>query len=425
MKVARRGLDTIDTSFYGCAQPNNRLVEISNRMELRRDGMRARLGWLLVALMLGLALAAAGCGDDDDDGGNGGEPTGVQAGTGTRADAAREAGMREAEAAGGKTEMPAKKVGVLQIAGALESAQRAEAGLEQAAKTLGWTVTVCDAQGDPTKMARCGDTLLDRNVDAMFTLGVEPSIIKAQLQKAQNQNVPVFNFGGAVTPDPGFTGSYEPDEALGGRVLADYLVEALGEVEGAKPIAVHDYPAIWATNRSDELKKTIKGTDIEIAATHTTDAANLVEDTRRAVNAEITQNQDLKAFWFDFDSAGQAAAQEIGSQFANKEFPDRPLVATFHADLGTIDLMRQGLIDVVSDWPYDATAWVAVDQAAEFFARDTKPDKNPRPAYGGFDVMDYVIVTADDLPAEGKYREPKNDFVTFFKTKWEEEFGAQ
>jgi hypothetical protein len=33
-------------------------------------------------------------------------------------------------------------------------------------------------------------------------------------------------------------------------------------------------------------------------------------------------------------------------------------------------------------------------------------------------------VTKDNLPPEGQYRTPKNDFVTFFKTKWQDEFGT-
>jgi hypothetical protein len=33
-------------------------------------------------------------------------------------------------------------------------------------------------------------------------------------------------------------------------------------------------------------------------------------------------------------------------------------------------------------------------------------------------------VIKDNLPPKGQYRTPKNDFVTFFKTKWRDEFGT-
>ena len=101
------------------------------------------------------------------------------------------------------------------------------------------------------------------------------------------------------------------------------------------------------------------------------------------------------------------------------------MVATFHADLGTLELMKQGTVDVVVDVPYDASPWIGVDQLLEHFARDTAFEKAPQPSYPGVgDVFDYEVVTSDNLPPDGEYRAPKVDFVTFFQTKWKTEFGA-
>ena len=285
---------------------------------------------------------------------------------------------------------------------------------------------MCDAQGDPKKMAACGDSLLDRNVDVMFVIGIEPSLIKGQLRKAQQQNVPVVEINGQVTADPLWSGTYYPDEEKAGRILADSLMKKMQEVEGTADIAVADYPATWASARTDQLKQAVKdsGGKATIAATSVTDATNLVQGTQKTVTDQLTQNPDLKGYWFAFDSAGQAGGPAIQAKSGGKMFPDKPWVVTFHADLGTLDLMRKGAIDVVLDVPYDAAGWVAVDQAAEFFSRGKAFDKNPAPDYGGFEIYDYVLVTKDNLPPEGQYRTPKNDFVTFFKTKWQDEFGT-
>ena len=93
-------------------------------------------------------VVAVGCGDDDNgsESGGGGKVTGVQAGTGSRQDKAAEAGKKAAEAAGGKVDLPKKKAGILQILGAIESAQRAENTLTEALKSVGWSTTVCDAR---------------------------------------------------------------------------------------------------------------------------------------------------------------------------------------------------------------------------------------------------------------------------------------
>src|SRR5690349_2580748 len=144
-----------------------------------------------MAALAVLAIVAVGCGGGDQNGSGAAKVTGVQAGTGSRRDEAAEAGKKAAEAAGGKVDLPKKRAGILQILGAIESTQRVENTLTEAIKSVGWTSTVCDAQGDPKKMAACGDSLLDRNVDVMFVSGVEPSLIKGQLRKAKQQHVPV------------------------------------------------------------------------------------------------------------------------------------------------------------------------------------------------------------------------------------------
>jgi ABC-type sugar transport system substrate-binding protein len=285
---------------------------------------------------------------------------------------------------------------------------------------------MCDAQGDPNKMAACGDSLLDRNVDIMFVSGIEPSLIKGQLRKGKQQDVPVVEISGQVTADPLWSGTYYPDEEKAGRILADSLMKKMQEVEGTADIAVADYPATWASARTDQLEQAVKdsGGKVKIAATSVTDATNLVQGTQKTVTDQLTQNPDLKGYWFAFDSAGQAGGPAIQAKSGGKMFPDKPWVVTFHADLGTLDLMRKGAIDVVLDVPYDAAGWVAVDQAAEFFGRRKAFDKTPAPDYGGFEVYDYALVTKDNLPPKGQYRTPKNDFVTFFKTKWQDEFGT-
>ena len=386
--------------------------------------------WLPLSVVIVLVAAVAvGCGggSSSSSGGEEGEssgsgPTGVQEGSGSKKEAAEEAAKK---VAGKPVSLPQKKVGILQILGSIESAQRAENTIKDAIDTLGWSVTSCDAQGEPTKMASCGESLLNEGVEAIFVLGIEPSLIKAQLIKAKKMGVPMIEFSGQVEPDPNWSGSYYPDEAKAGEILAGSLMKKLESVEGTADISVANYPAGWASVRTEQLESDVKesGGKVKISAESVTDAANLVQGTEQTVTTQITQNPNLKAFWFAFDSAGQAAGPVIASKYAGKEFPERPWVVTFHGDLGTLELMRKGDINEVVDVPYDASGWVAVDQAAQFFARETPFETNPQPSYGGFEVYDYKIITKENLPPKGQYVEPTNDFVTFFKTKWKEEFG--
>lgn len=376
----------------------------------------------LIALVLALTGLAVACGGDDSDSSS--APATTEAAGGERAQRAIAAGQQAATDAGGEVALPVKSAGILQILGAVESAQRAEAAMKESIDLLGWDSIVCDAQGDPTKMARCGDSLLDQGVEVMFVLGIEPSLIKPQLQKAKDKGVPVIGFGGQVADDPLWASKYYPDDPTSGDILTDYVMDRLGEVEGDKQVAVNSYPAEWSRLRTDAFLEAVKAdSSIELVAEQTTDAANLVEGTRKQVNDTLTANPDLDVYWFGFDSAGQVGGQAVASRFRGKAFPERPLVVTFDALLATQDLMRAGAIDAVVDVPFDASAWIAADQAAEFFARDTAFDASPQPEYP-ITIFDNMIVTQENLPPEGEYREPAEDFETFFTTKWENEFES-
>jgi ABC-type sugar transport system substrate-binding protein len=375
----------------------------------------------IIAMVLAIAMVAVACGDDDS---SGDASTAAPAGGDERTARAVAAGEEAAAAAGGPVELPQKTAGILQILGSIESAQNAERNMREALDTLGWKQIVCDAQGDPTKMARCGDSLLDQGVDVMFVLGIEPSLIKAQMRKAKDQGVPVVGFGGQVGDDPLWAGKYYPDDPESGEILTDYVMGRLGEIEGDKPVAVNSYPADWSRLRTDVFLNAIKeDPSIDLVAEQTTDAANLVEGTRKQVNDTLTAHPDLKVYWFGFDVAGQAGGQAVAAKFPGKSFPEKPLVVTFDADLGTQELMRAGAIDAVVDVPYYASAWIAADQAAEFFARDTPFDQSPQPDYP-ITIFDNVMITSENLPPEGQLRQTEDDFVAFFTTKWENEFES-
>ncbi len=387
--------------------------------------MNRRLLALLCAVAA-IGLFVAGCGDDDDDGGTSGGG-GIGAGTGSAKAKAQKSGAQAAKDDGTAELPPNKTIGFLQILGGIESADRTANAVKTALAEVGYKMVLCDGQGDPTKWATCADSLLGRGVDAIFTTGIEPNAVAPQLKKAKSQDVPFIQVGGLVSP--GYDGSYYPDEPEAGKILAEYTLKDLTDNVSEKPaqIIVHDYPAPWATSRTDELEKQVKASpdDYEITATTQTDPANLVNGTRKTVTDQITANPDTNMFWFSFDSAGQVGGQAVSAKYPGKQFPDKPLVATFHADLGTLELMRAGNVDVALDVPYDAGPWVGVDQLLQHWGLDKPFAKEPQPSYPGIGtVYDYEVVTKDNLPPEGQYRTPKNDFVTFFKTKWADQFGG-
>lgn len=328
------------------------------------------------------------------------------------------------EQAGEKVDLPAgKTIGYLDVVGGIDSTVRDLKAAEAAAKELGWKIVYCDGQGDPSKSATCMNTLLSRNVDAILTSGTAASVVASGLRTARERKIPAIVFSGK---NPGWDAQYGPDEGKKGEVLAEYFKQKLGEVEGDKvEIAVSAYPQPWAQDRTVPLTKLVEGdSKLEIVATTAPDPANLIEGSRKATQDQLTQNPNIKAFWVDFDAVGQAVGQVVNSRASGKQFPDRPLVATFHADAGTNKLIRSGAIDVVSDAAYDTGAWVAMDQLAAFWARDTPLSKELSPKYGdeAGDLYTYQIIDKSNVPEDGQLATGRVDAAEFFTAKWAEEF---
>jgi ribose transport system substrate-binding protein len=376
----------------------------------------------LLAIVV-VALAVAGCGSDSSsDTTTKGE--GIRAGTGDRTALATEQGTAAGKEAGAPIELPTKTVGIINFLGGIESSDRLRDTQTLVNKMLGWKSIQCDGKGTPAQFVACGNSLLDRGVDAIVEVAIEPGQIQPVLNKAMKAGVPVIQVGGGSIEIGDLSGTYGPDETKAGQVLTDALVERLKDIKGAK-VAIQDFPAAWGASRTDTFRKYVKDNPgaIDIVADYETDAATLVPFTKKAVADNLTKTPDLSAYWFTFDTTGQVGGGVIDAKYKGKTFPDRPLVGTFHADLGTLALMKKGQIDLASEANYDAANWIAGDQLAGFFSRQTEISKEDQPIYpGAGDMFSYQLVTTDDLPPVGEYVAPLVDVPAYFTAKWAAQF---
>lgn len=386
--------------------------------------------WRSVATLSVIAVAsiAVGCGSDSssDTKSDTTKGTGIRAGTGSRTETSVAAGTAAGKAAGAPVALEAKTVGIINFLDGIESSDRLKTTQTLAITTLGWKSIQCDGKGTPTQFVACGNSLLDRGVDAIVVIAIEPGQIQSVLNKANAKKIPVVQVGGGSIPNGDLSGNYGPDETKSGQVLTDGIIAKLKGIDPAS-ITIQDFPAAWGATRTKAFTAALKdpaNSNIKIAANYQTDAANLVPFTQKAVADNLTKTPDLKAYWFTFDTTGQVGGQVIASKYPGKKFPDRPFVATFHADLGTLALMRKGQIDMTSDVNYDASNWIAGDQLAEYFARQTEISKENQPSYPGVgDLFTYELVTPEALPPAGEYTKPKTDVPAYFAAKWKQEFN--
>jgi ABC-type sugar transport system substrate-binding protein len=291
-----------------------------------------------------------------------------------------------------------------------------------AANALGWDVEVCDGQATPAGQLNCATNFVNTGVDAILANGMPQSSIAPALVQAEAKGIPVINIGGYIGQEDLFDGSFYPSEAELGEVMGDWLVERIGPDGG--PIAVQTFQADFVIQRLEGLDKALEGSSVKIADNFDADATNLVAGAQQQVSSSFNGNSDVLAYYLTFSGSELGAAQAMQVLRPGAEFPDRPLITTFYANLPTIDLVRSGQVDAALENSSEFVAWVAMDQLAEMWVRDAEITSEPRPDYGdGLDFWRPFVVDAETLPAEGELAEPPVDFEGFFTTKWSTEFS--
>jgi ABC-type sugar transport system substrate-binding protein len=365
---------------------------------------------------------------------------GIQAQHGRVADRAEAAGKQAALDAGGRTKVPRANVSLLMMNGKDDSSKRLKGVLEAAGKVqLGWIPQPCDGKGDAKMLEKCATGAIDSGkVDFVFSAGIEPKDMSRILKKADFKGVPVINIFSSVAPHPLLAASYVPDDRAQARVLDRYMIDKFKQVPpAARKILVFTSSTGGGSARVEQLKSDIKGTGIQIVDEIETDLKRPAT-TKKKVKEELEKHDDLKAVWLANENTVEAAGKAVNKAFKDEEFPDRPLVLGFNADPKAAEALRDDEADAVADVPYDATLWIALDQTAELLGRRgrKKPAREGRVYQGSpiaglpktlpkypLDFLDIQLVTKDNAPAKKKYREPKEDFVSFFVEKWREEFG--
>lgn len=372
---------------------------------------------LMLALLAGLALtlSVVACGDDDSNG----SQSAVGAQEGQVADEATAAGEEDA---GEPVKLEKKTVGYLQFTNEAEIAVRIQTATKEAATAIGWDFIACDGQGDPRKQGACGSTLIDRGADIIIANSISPEVTGRALKQAQQKDIPWFIVGGLVPEDPGITAEYVPDEVAMSNLISDAVLDETG---GEGTIATVNYsPAIEVYNtRRDVFKQRIGETDMEIVSEGELDYTDLVGSIQKQTNNLLSKTPDVDVI-LSYTNDIPPVVQTIRAS-GSRSGDDWPIIAGWYGDLVNLDAIRNGDVFAVVEWPIEGDVWAAVDQAAQFFARDEQPPADTAGLTEEYSLkfIEPSIVSADNLPPKGEYAAPNADFVSYFTAKWGTEFG--
>jgi len=384
---------------------------------MRKSATRRVGVGVLVCLALGSAMAADGALASG----------GSSSFSSAEVAAAKAAGSKAGKAMGKRVPVHSETIGILQIAYSSESAAAAQMAIQAAAKQIGWKTIACDGEGNPVKIADCGNTLVSDNVNAIVSIANTPSTWAAPLAKAHAHGIPVINISGEIAPSPDIAASYAPSNTKQGQILAAWMVKKLRPLQGQIDISVNTFPALWGTARTNAVLAAAK-TDphIKVSYEASTDPTSVQAGTHQTITDQLTANPNLKAIWFSYDVAAQAGGQAVVSKFGSKQFPSRPLVLTFGTDSGTLALLRTGAISASVENDTSVNGYEAIDQLAEHFSRGAKiaPTTSAFTTYGSFPLEAYRLFTKANVTATGPVL-PPGDFAAFFAAKWSAEFSGR
>jgi ABC-type sugar transport system substrate-binding protein len=399
----------------------------------RKSRGRRRIGLILATALIAIAAAVIGVGGI---GAAGQENEALSALPKNRAQAAtiaRAAAIKDAAKAGGKTTAPTGKViGYMHLSSQTEASIRMLEGLKTIAKLFGYKVNVCDPNFDPQKVAQCATSLVAQNPDIVIVEAADPGASGAGLQEAFKQKIPWIVTGALQTPSKFVTAQYVPDERELTRVLDNWFFQRIEQKVGKgtpAEIGAWQAPPVGPGVRARDAQRKIdlaRFPAIKETYTRDIDLSNPVQDTLQTTQLLVEQNPGIDGLWQTCDFCVGANAQALDTK--GLEGAERPVLVGIYSTRETRQAIKEGRVDGVVQSNFEAMGWVAMDQALEFWARGKKFFPNNKVFKQGYSMQilqPWIETKANVGTNINKVNNNGEDYVTYFTTKWNREFGTK
>jgi ABC-type sugar transport system substrate-binding protein len=310
---------------------------------------------------------------------------------------------------GGK--VPKETIGFVNVLGSSPAAQACQAQFLAAAKVLGWTVHVADAQGDPAKMAADVSAMVTQRVNAIVTVSIEQAAAAQGLSQAKAQNIPALTFCGAITNNgaPLYAGNYAPNDAAISATVTRYLIDDLG---GKGNVVAQFYSPINALARRDAVAVTmLNQAGMKVVASHQVNFTNSVQDTMQSTLAMLRANPTAKAVLVDQDFEFPVAVQAVKNAGLNVK-----VYGMYGGDPAFQALRQGGPARAIAESNPEASGWTVADQLLKYFV-----NKKPIDPLALYDhPYPVALVTAANVPA-GPEANLFPDYGPLYEAQWKAE----
>jgi len=393
---------------------------------------------MVVSFLLTGALLAAACGDSSSTdkaataatstttGGSGssGSPTGTTAPDPVAAATARlqtwTAGTNTQPPASAPAPAPAKKVWVISCFELLESCSIPTAATVEAGKAVGWTMTVYDAGGDPSKASTGIRNAIAAKADAVVLVAVDCGQVSQPLQEAKTAKVLIMSFYAFDCNDPNY-GSGTP--LFDGSVIygdgtfksyADYLIAlatakldwVITQTKGkARIVDFSQKDAVIVNYLAKGIKDGITKNcpDCKESATIDVVAADIATGqlVAKFQNA-LLQHPEANSVILPFDAYGV-----FGLAQASKDSGRDLAVMGGEGYPAAMQQLRSGLLGALGAISGEWAGYAAIDGLIRLFAGQPVVPSG----------IGWQVITKANAPATGGYQ-PSIDFRSAYKKIW-------
>lgn len=227
-------------------------------------------------------------------------------------------------------------------------------GVTAEAQKLGIEVIVVDAQNDSAKQSNDVDDLLQQGVNALLVNPTDSAAISSAVQAANGLDIPVIALDRSA--DQGDVKALvASDNAKGGQMAAEYLVQQLGE--GAKVIELQGVPGASATRERGRGFHEVADVQLDVIASQ---AADFDRTKGLTVMENLLQgNPDVQAVFAHNDEMALGAIEAIES--SGKDIP----VVGFDGNDDALTSIQNGKLTATVAQQPELIGQLAVDAARD------------------------------------------------------------
>lgn len=328
------------------------------------------------------------------------------------------AGAARAEDFPGPT-IPAKapkdiKVGIVPCGVQFRGCNAPALGAEEAAKALGWKVTVYDGAGTQEKQNTGILDAIASGANLILTTSLDPNFIQLGLSKAKEAGVPVVSSSaGTDTPNPviapaggglKYVTDVGTDFSAVGRGLGDFTVKGSDGKANVVVFEDDEYPSAVASLKGfvDVIQR-CPGCRVSGVVKMT---ASQIGSVGQMAVGYLQTHPDVDWIYAPYDPVAAVMVMAI----VQAGLQDKVRLVSIVGSAQNIDFIRQGRVQV-ADGAFDNfyMGWAQVDQAIRVLNKQPLIEPNG-------EGTPFSIVTKDNLP-DGEFN-TKVDYRSRFLSLW-------